>query len=52
MGFIGFVLIAVYFGYNMVQVAREMGVGADNKELFKLFFFAAPIDLWHKISGK
>jgi hypothetical protein len=46
MGFIGFVLIILYFGYNSVQVAKAMSEGADNKELFKLFFFAAPIDLW------
>jgi hypothetical protein len=43
------ILIAfiLYFGYNIVQVSKAMSIGASNKELFKLFLFAAPIKLWN-----
>ena len=39
-----FIAFVLYFGYNIIQVAQAMSAGADNKLMFKLFFFAAPLD--------
>ena len=40
-----FIAFILYFGYNIIQVSKAMTAGASNKEMFKLFLFAAPIDL-------
>jgi hypothetical protein len=42
------ILIAfiLYFGYNIIQVSEALTAGAPSKEMFKLFLFAAVIDLF------
>jgi len=41
---IGLILFVLYFGYNVLQVNRQMS-GKRFDRPFVLFLFAAPIDL-------
>ncbi|MBV6343482.1 hypothetical protein [Candidatus Magnetobacterium casense] len=52
MSFIGFVLIAAYFVYNIIQVAGDQKAGLPWKVQFKDFLFGFLIDAYYWIKSK
>lgn len=47
-----FILIVAYFTYNFIQVWKAHSFGASTKLMFKLLFFAAPIDFYRWLKRK
>ena len=48
MGFIGFILLAAYFSYNLIQAGKAQ-VCKRLESPFLLLFLALPLDIYKKI---
>jgi hypothetical protein len=52
MGFVWFVLLALYFVYNIIQVAHDQKAGLPFSYQVKDLLFGLPIDIYYFVKSR